>query len=122
MPRLSRAKIFCCYQTICEIEGSGAAQRAGRTGDRLTRGLQKLIRGFELPFVAFNQGSIVHLETVGTMHFAIDWSRPWRIPAVIKATSERKAEMEHLGPPIWPKGWSHWRAAASMSVRLTMKG
>jgi len=57
-----------------------------------------------LPFVAFNQGSIVHLETVGTMHFAIDWSKPWRIPGIIKATSERKREMEHMGAAYMAEG------------------
>jgi glutamate-1-semialdehyde 2,1-aminomutase len=92
------------YYTICEIERTGAAQQAGRMGDRLTRGLQELIQKYELPFVAFNQGSIVHLETVGTMHFTIDWSRIWRIPAVIKATSERKKEMEHMGAAYMAEG------------------
>ncbi len=92
------------YYTICEIERTGAAQHAGRMGDRLTGGLQKLIREYRLPFVAFNQGSIVHLETVGTMHFAIDWSRFWRIPAVIRATAERKVEMEHMGAAYMAEG------------------
>lgn len=92
------------YHTICEMERTGAAQQAGRMGDRLTGGLQELIGKYELPFVAFNQGSIVHLETVGTMHFVIDWSRPWRIPAVIRATSERKKEMEHMGAAYMAEG------------------
>ena len=92
------------YYTICEIERTGAAQQAGRMGDRLTRGMQELITKYNLPFVAFNQGSIVHLETVGTMHFAIDWSKPWRIPAIIKATSERKKEMEHMGAAYMAEG------------------
>ncbi len=92
------------YYTICEIERTGAAQQAGRMGDRLTGGLRELIQKYELPFVAFNQGSIVHLETVGTMHFTIDWSRIWRIPAVIKATSERKKEMEHMGAAYMAEG------------------
>lgn len=92
------------YYTICEIERTGAAQKAGRMGDRLTKGLQELIKKYDLPFVAFNQGSIVHLETVGTLHFSIDWSKPWRIPAVIKATSERKREMEHMGAAYMAEG------------------
>jgi len=92
------------YYTICEIERTGAAQKAGRMGDRLTKGLQELIRKYELPFVAYNQGSIVHLETVGTMHFAIDWSKPWQIPAIIKATSERTQEMKHMGAAYMAEG------------------
>ncbi len=29
---------------------------AGRAGDRLTRGLQRLIEGYGLPYVAYNTG------------------------------------------------------------------
>ncbi len=92
------------YYTLCEIERTNASQKAGQIGDRLTRGLQQLIKKRNLPFVAFNQGSIVHLETVGTMHFAIDWKKPWTIPSVIKATSERKTEMEHMGAAYMAEG------------------
>ncbi|MDZ4131660.1 MAG: aminotransferase class III-fold pyridoxal phosphate-dependent enzyme [Dethiobacteria bacterium] len=92
------------YYTICEIESTGAAQKAAQVGDRIVAGLADLINKYELPFVVFNQGSIVHLETVGTMHFVIDWKRPWRIPAVMKATSERKTEMEHMGAAYMAEG------------------
>ena len=64
------------YYALCEIERTDAAKKAGDFGDKLILGLQKLIDKYKLPFVAFNQGSICHLETVGTMHFAIDWSKP----------------------------------------------
>lgn len=92
------------YYTLCEMERTNAAQKAGQIGDRLTRGLQELIQKYDLPFVAFNQGSIVHLETVGTMHFSINWSKIWKIPAVLKATSERKKEMEHMGAAYMAEG------------------
>ncbi len=92
------------YYTLCEIERTNAAQKAGQMGDRLTKGLQSLIKKYNLPFVAFNQGSICHLETVGALHFSIDWSRPWRIPDVLKATSERKKEMEHMGAAYMAEG------------------
>jgi glutamate-1-semialdehyde 2,1-aminomutase len=92
------------YYTICEIESTGAAQKAGQVGDRIVSGLADLINKYSLPFVVFNQGSIVHLETVGTMHFVIDWKRPWRIPAVMKATTERKTEMEHMGAAYMAEG------------------
>ncbi|HHT04853.1 MAG TPA: aminotransferase class III-fold pyridoxal phosphate-dependent enzyme [Hydrogenispora sp.] len=92
------------YYTLCEIERTGAIPKAGRFGDKLTAGLQKLIEKYHLPFVAFNQGSICHLETVGTMHFAINWSKPWQIPAILKATSERKKEMEHMGAAYMAEG------------------
>ncbi|NLI69257.1 MAG: aminotransferase class III-fold pyridoxal phosphate-dependent enzyme [Firmicutes bacterium] len=92
------------YYTICEMERTNAAQKAGQMGDRLTEGLQELIKKYNLPFVAFNQGSIVHLETVGTMHFTINMMKPWTIPGVIKATSERKTEMEHMGAAYMAEG------------------
>lgn len=92
------------YHTICEIERTGACAQAGRMGDRLTRGLQELIKKHDLPFVAFNQGSICHLETVGTMHFAINWSKPWTIPHVLSETSRRKKAMEHMGAAYMAEG------------------
>ena len=92
------------YHTICEIERTNAAWKAGQMGDRLALGLQELIKKRNLPFVAFNQASIVHLETVGTLHFSIDWRKIWRLPAVLKATSERKTEMEHMGAAYMAEG------------------
>lgn len=92
------------YYTLCEIERTNAAQVAGIMGDRLTTGLQELIKKYNLPFVAFNQGSICHLETVGTMHFSINWAKPWTIPNVLKETSIRKKEMEHMGAAYMAEG------------------
>jgi glutamate-1-semialdehyde 2,1-aminomutase len=92
------------YHSICEMEKANACQKAGLMGDRLTVGLQALIKKYNLPFVAFNQGSICHLETVGTMHFSIKWSKPWTIPKVLKETSRRKKEMEHMGAAYMAEG------------------
>jgi len=92
------------YYTLCEIERTNAAQKAGQIGDKLIEGLQLLIEKYKLPFIAFNQGSICHLETVGTMHFSLDWSKPWKIPGVLVATSERKKEMEHMGAAYMAEG------------------
>ena len=92
------------YYTLCEIERINAAQVAGQMGDKLTKGLQALIKKHNLPFVAFNQGSICHLETVGTLNYSINWKKPWKIPAVLKATSERKKEMEHMGAAYMAEG------------------
>jgi glutamate-1-semialdehyde 2,1-aminomutase len=87
-----------------EIDKSNACQRAGLMGDRLTKGLQTLITKHSLPFVAFNQGSICHLETVGTMHFSVNWKKPWTIPHVIAETSKRKKEMEYMGAAYMAEG------------------
>ena len=92
------------YTALCEIEKRNACEVAGRMGDRLTHGLQELIKKYDLPFVAFNQGSICHLDSVGTMHFHIDWSKPWTIPGVLKQTDVRKKEMEHMGAAYMAEG------------------
>lgn len=92
------------YYTLEEIEKRNACQIAGKMGDRLTEGLQQLIKKHGLPFVAFNQGSICHLETVGTMHFSINWKKPWQIPSILTATNERKKEMEHMGAAYMAEG------------------
>ncbi len=92
------------YLTLCEIEKTNAAVKAGRAGDRLTQGLEKLIKKYNLPFVAFNQGSICHLETVGTMLFHIPWNRPWKIPGTIKQIHARKEVMEEMGAAYMAEG------------------
>ncbi|WP_040952743.1 aspartate aminotransferase family protein [Gorillibacterium massiliense] len=92
------------YYTLSEIERTDAVRKSGEMGDYLTEGLQALIQKYKLPFVAFNQGSICHLETVGTMHYAIDWLKPWRIPAILSETSKRKKEMEHMGAAYMAEG------------------
>lgn len=103
---LAATPISCVagYYTLEEIEKHNACQVAGQMGDRLTAGLQALIEKYKLPFVAFNQGSICHLETVGTMHFAINWKKPWQIPSILSATNERKKEMEHMGAAYMAEG------------------
>lgn len=92
------------YYTLKRIAETGACERANAMGDRLTAGLKRLIKKHNLPFVAFNQGSICHLETVGTMHFSVNWLKPWTIPRVLHETSVRKAEMEHMGAAYMAEG------------------
>lgn len=92
------------YFTICEMEKQNACEKAGRMGDRLTKGLQESIRKYNLPFIAFNQGSICHLDSVGTMHFAINWKKLWEVPSILKQTSVRQAEMEHMGAAYMAEG------------------
>lgn len=103
---LAATPISCVagYHTLCEIQRTNACEVAGRMGDRLTKGLQELVKKYNLPFVVFNQGSIVHLDNAGTMHFAIDWKRPWKIPGILKETSIRQREMEHMGAAYMAEG------------------
>lgn len=92
------------YFTIREIERTGACARAAQAGERLTQGLQALIDRYELPFVAYNQGSICHLETVGAMFVKIDLLRPWTIPGAISAAKARKKVMEAYGAAYLAEG------------------
>ncbi len=103
---LAATPISCVagYYMLDLIERTNACQVAGQMGDRLIEGLNKIIKKYNLPFVAFNQGSICHLETVGTMHFAIDWCKPWGIPKVLNETNVRKKEMEHMGAAYMAEG------------------
>ena len=92
------------YYTLEQIDKTNACQKAGAMGDRITKGLNEIIDRRNLPFVAFNQGSICHLETVGTLQFSINWKKLWTVPQVLSATSERKKEMEHMGAAYMAEG------------------
>ena len=92
------------YFTLLAIHEQDACRRAGRAGDRLTAGLERLIEKYRLPFVAYNQGSICHLETVGTMHLKLEMQRFWRIPGTIKEAHRRKRAMEEMGAAYMAEG------------------
>ncbi len=89
------------YYTIVEMERTKAPEKAGRAGDRLTKGLQKLIEKYHLPFVAYNQGSICHLETSGVMFVKINWLK---IMKVLKEIKARKHVMEEMGAAYMAEG------------------
>ena len=103
---LAATPISCVagYTTICEIEKRNACEVAGRMGDRLCKGLQALIKKYSLPFVCFNTGSVIHLDTVATMHYKIDWGKLWTVPNVLKQTSKRQKVMEHMGAAYMAEG------------------
>lgn len=96
------------YTAIKEIERTGACELAGHAGDRLTDGLKLLLEKYGLPFVAYNQGSIVHLETTGAMSF--DFSSLNILKSVRGLLSykdriyERKASMERMGAAYMANG------------------
>ncbi len=92
------------YFTLKEMERTGASARAGAMGDRLIAGVRASIKKRNLPFVAYNFGSICHIQTVGTMHFVIDFSRPWKIPAMMKEIKARKTVMEEMGAAYMAEG------------------
>jgi glutamate-1-semialdehyde 2,1-aminomutase len=89
------------YYTILEIEKNNACEKAGRAGDRLTKGLQQLIEKYNLPYVAYNQGSICHLETSGVMFTKINW---FKILKVLQEIKTRKHMMEEMGAAYMAEG------------------
>lgn len=87
------------YYSLLEMEKTNAPVIAGRAGDRLAQGLQKIIEKYDLPFVAYNQGSIVHLETSGVM--LLDLRNPFRL---LKELKPRKHMMEEMGAAYTSQG------------------
>jgi len=79
-------------------------RKGGPHGRPLVAGLRASAKKYRLPFVIFNQGSICHLDTVGTMHFAINWKKPWELPRILKETGKRQIEMQHIGAAYMAEG------------------
>lgn len=92
------------YYTLVEIKAQKACAKAGHAGDRLTQGLEELIKQYDLPFLAYNQGSICHLETTGTMFLPVNMRRPWTIPKTLKEIKIRKHMMEEMGAAYMVEG------------------
>ena len=79
------------YYALLEMERTNAPVIAGQQGDRLTRGLQAIIEKHHLPFVAYNQGSICHLETAAVM--LLDFKHPIRLAKQLKPRNHMMQEM-----------------------------
>jgi glutamate-1-semialdehyde 2,1-aminomutase len=91
---LSANPLSCAagYFAITEMERTNAPVLAGMAGDRLAAGLNRIIDKYRLPFVAYNTGSIVHLETSGVM--LLDLKHPLRFARQMKP---RKHMIEEMG-------------------------
>jgi glutamate-1-semialdehyde 2,1-aminomutase len=98
---LSANPLSCAagYFSILELEKTHAPVIAGRAGDRLTQGLQAIINKYDLPFVTYNQGSIVHLETSAVM--LLDLYNPIRLAKELKP---RTKMMEEMGAAYMSQG------------------
>ena len=96
------------YTAIQEIQRTNACEIAGRMGDRLCDGLKALVDRYGLPFVAYNQGSIVHLECTGAMSF--DFSSMSFIKSALGLLRHkdmmylRKDSMERMGAAYMANG------------------
>ena len=87
------------YYALLEMERTNAPVLAGQAGDRLTQGLQAIIDKYDLPYVVFNQGSIVHLETAAVM--LLDLHNPIKL---FKELKPRKHMMEEMGAAYMSQG------------------
>jgi glutamate-1-semialdehyde 2,1-aminomutase len=98
---LSANPLSCAagYFAIEEMERTNAAVLAGLAGGRLTAGLQAIIERLNLPYVAYNQGSIVHLETSGVM--LLDFKNPLKL---LRELKPRKHMMEEMGAAYMAQG------------------
>ena len=96
------------YTAIREIERTNACEIAGRQGDKLADGLKALIEKYALPFVAYNQGSIVHLECTGAMSY--DYSSMSFVKSALgllknnAMMTRRKESMERMGASYMANG------------------
>lgn len=96
------------YTAIREIDRTNACEVAGVMGDRLCDGLKKLVDKYGLPYVAYNQGSIVHLECTGAMSF--DFSSMSFVKSALgllkhkKMMYTRKDSMEKMGAAYMAQG------------------
>ncbi|MBN2230463.1 MAG: aminotransferase class III-fold pyridoxal phosphate-dependent enzyme [Candidatus Thorarchaeota archaeon] len=93
------------YFAIQEIERTNACEIAGRAGDRLTKGLEEIIEDLKLPFIAYNQGAICHLETSGAMFIKISLPKDViRIKSILKEIKARQHFMEEIGAAYMAEG------------------
>jgi len=83
------------YYALLEAKRLDAAGVAGRAGDRLRRGLAAIIERLGLPYVVYNMGSIVHLQTSGVL--LLDTSNILKLLRVKDEARKRKHMMEEMG-------------------------
>lgn len=83
------------YYALLEAQQNDAAGRAGRAGDRLRAGLEAIIQRRGLPYVVYNMGSIVHLQTSGVL--LLDTGNLYKLWRVRNDAKARKHMMEEMG-------------------------
>lgn len=80
------------YHAIEEMARTDAAAVAGRAGDRLCKGLGEIIDRLGLPYVVYNFGSIVHLQTSAVLLMSM--RNPIKL---MREANARKHVMEEMG-------------------------
>lgn len=80
------------YHAIEEMARTNAPVIAGRAGDRLATGLKEIMKRLGLPYVVYNMGSIVHLQTSAVL--LLSMRNPIKLMREVNA---RKHLMEEMG-------------------------
>jgi glutamate-1-semialdehyde 2,1-aminomutase len=101
---LSANPLSCAagYYSLLEAKRLNAAGVAGRAGDRLRRGLEEIIARLGLPYVTYNFGSIVHLQTAGVL--LLDTSNVFKLLRARNEAKDRKHMMEEMGAAYMAHG------------------
>ena len=87
------------YYAIEEMARTGAPVLAGRAGDRLTKGLKEILNRLGLPYVVYNMGSIVHLQTSAVLLMSM--RNPIKL---MREANARKHVMEEMGAAYLSRG------------------
>lgn len=87
------------YYAIEEMARTNAAVIAGRAGDRLAAGLKEIMDRLGLPYVAYNLGSIVHLQTSGLLLMSM--RNPIKL---LREVHARRHLMEEMGAAYLSRG------------------
>lgn len=80
------------YHAIMEMARTNAPVLAGRAGDRLAAGLKEILTRLGLPYVVYNMGSIVHLQTSAVL--LLSMRNPIKL---LREATPRKQVMEEMG-------------------------
>jgi glutamate-1-semialdehyde aminotransferase len=80
------------------MEATGAPVKAARAAARLCRGLDDIIHARDLPYVAYHQGSICHLETGGALLVDVT------APGALADAQARKKVMEEMSAAFCAEG------------------
>jgi glutamate-1-semialdehyde 2,1-aminomutase len=97
---LSANPLSCAagYYAIKEIVEQDAAAKAGAYADRLTEGINALVTKYDLPFVVWNTGSIVHFEVSGMMYIDL------RSPTAMQDLYLKRKRVEEFGAALTANG------------------
>ncbi|WP_420962975.1 aspartate aminotransferase family protein [Brucella sp. IR073] len=87
------------YHAIEEMARTNAPVIAGRAGDRLAKGLKEILDRLGLPYVVYNMGSIVHLQTSAVLLMSM--RNPLKL---MREANSRKHLMEEMGAAYMAHG------------------